>query len=99
MTTLHRRRHRRSDSTDVSDTENADPKHASGSHHLSRKRAWHQSSFTGLQSDIGDMKEMLASSAKDQQKYHAEMVEILRSSNEAYVKAQDRFADIFRGKF
>jgi hypothetical protein len=66
---------------------------------LSRKRAQRQSSLIGLQSDIGDMKEMLASSAKDQQKYHAEMVEVLRSLNAANVKSQDTFADIFRGKF
>jgi len=33
------------------------------------------------------MKEMLVSSAKDQQKYHEEMAKILHSSNAAYVKA------------
>jgi len=85
MTTLRHSHH--SSSTDVSETENVDLKHASGSHQPSRKCARRQSSLNGLQSDIGDMKEMLASSAKDQQKYREEMVEILHSSNAAYVKA------------
>ena len=92
-----RRRH--SDLTDVSDTENIDSKQASGSHQRSRKCARCQTSLYGMQSDIGDLKEMLASSAKEQQKYCEEMAEILRSLNVAYVKAQDTFADIFCSKF
>lgn len=97
MSTL--RRCRRSDSPDGSDTENLDPKHSSGSTQPSRKRVKRQSSLTGLQSEIGGMKDMLALSAREQQKYHGEMVEVLRTSNVAYVKSQETFADIFRGKF
>jgi hypothetical protein len=88
-----------SDSPDGSDAENIDPKHASGSTQPSRKHVKRQSSITGLQSEIGDMKDMLALSGREQQKYHGEMVEVLRTSNEAYVKSQETFADIFRGKF
>jgi hypothetical protein len=96
MTTLRRRRH--SDSTDASDAENVDPNDASSSQ-PAKKRVKRHSSLAGLQSDIGDMKVMLESSAKDQRKYHEDIVDVLRSSNAAYVKSQETFAEIFRGKF
>jgi hypothetical protein len=91
MTTLHKRR--RSDSTDVSDSENVDPKQPS------RKLVRRRTNLVALQSDIGDMKEIIAISVKDQQINHKEMVDVLRASNAAYIKSQETFAEIFRGKF
>ena len=75
MTALHSRRRRRdSDTSNNSDAENDDPQRASGSSEPSKKRVKRGPSIAELKSDIGDMKDILASSVKDQQKYHADIV-------------------------